>query len=941
MARGQSGIWALTVLAAALSAVWPHGANAQASSAPLPTAAPTPTPVAQADEASAPPAESADPDAPQKITVTGTRASLLKARELKRNSAVVQDSIAAEDLGRFPDDNVADSLSHVTGVTVSRTHGGEGQYVNVRGLGPGYSIVTLNGRILATDGDGRDFAFDVLPSETIHGADVMKSSEASQLEGSIGGSVNLRSARALSNPGRHASVRLEGNYNDLSVNGGGKISGVYSDTFAGDRVGLVLGAVYGTQRTRSDSVLDFTYNPDSPGEFDANGDHKITPDEQNLLGVCCVAFGAIEQKKQRAALSAALEWKPIDELRLTFDALGTRLDAPAIGYHQAYYVEHAEDRWSDVTIKDHLVTGMTIHGLTPEVVTRTEHRVVDTSQFGLNGEWKATGDLTLEADGYVSRSVRDSGGKDTWVVAGIPGNHTGYFSANRNALPDIRVTLEDGRDLATAGPTLGNSDYALHWAELGGDNIHDTVKGLSLGGKLAVDWGPVERLHFGVSDTRRAKTRSTIDNLENACQYCNYNYTFSQLGADVVRPLTLKNFMRNAGGSFPTTFVRFDTQAYFDSLKALDGVEILDENGQPTGTYYDSGLMKARFNPVLSYRVNEDTQAAYFQADLAGDDNWFANVGLRLVRTKTASHTAVKRIIAIDDPTPNDPTSSPDVTYSDPEPVSASGEYTKLLPSLNFAYKFSPNLQLRMAAAKVMSRPSLDQLVPTAEDHTLDRTWRIDVRGDANLKPIDATQADLSLEWYYNRRSMVSGAVFWKDIRHFVTYAIDDNVDIGVPGYRFDIQHPINGDKARIFGYEFGLQHLFDNGFGVNLKYTGTDTRAYVNGRFAGELEGVSRSAVSLALLYEDDKLNAQIALDHSGRYTEALEAVGSYSRYGQPVTWVTGSVAYNLSEDITLFLEGKNLTDAVYRANLGRSDALAGFETWGRTYTAGLTVKF
>jgi iron complex outermembrane receptor protein len=931
MVRRQSDLWALTVVAAAMAAVWPDGAIAQTPSAPTPAseaaAAPSPT-------------EPAEPDAPQKITVTGTRASLLKARELKRNSAVVQDSIAAEDLGRFPDDNVADSLSHVTGVTISRTHGGEGQYVNVRGLGPEYSIVTLNGRVLATDGDGREFAFDVLPSETIHGADVMKSAEASQIEGSIGGSVNLRSARALTNPGRRASIRFEGNYNDLSENGGGKISGVYSDTFDGNRVGLVLGAVYASQRTRSDSLLDFTYNPDSPGEIDANGDGRITPDEQNLLGVCCVAFGAIEQKKQRTALSAALEWKPTDELRLTFDALGTRLDAPAIGYHQAYYVEHAEDRWSDVTIKDHLVTGMTIHGLTPEVVTRTEHRVVDTTQVGLNGEWKATGDLTLEADGYVSRSARNSGGKDTWVVAGIPGHHTGYFSANRNALPDIRVTLEDGRDLATASPTLGNSDYALHWAELGGDDIHDTVKGLSLGGKLAVEWGPVERLRFGVSDTRRAKSRRTVDNLENACQYCNYHYTFSQLGADVVRPLTLQNFMRNAGGSFPTTFVRFDTAAYFNALKALDGVEILDENGQPTGTYYDSSLMAAQFNPVHSYRVTEDTQAAYFQADLAGDD-WFANVGLRVVRTKTTSRTAVNRIIAIHDPTPDDPTSSPDVTYSPAEPVSASGEYTKLLPSLNFAYRFRPNLQLRMAAAKVMSRPSLDQLVPTAEDHAQDRTWRIDVRGDANLKPIDATQADLSLEWYYSRRSMVSGALFWKDIRHFVTYTLDDNVDIGVPGCRFDIQHPINGDKARILGYEFGLQHLFDNGFGINLKYTGTDTRAHVNGRHVGQLEGVSRSAVSLALLYEDEQLNAQLAVDHSGRFTEQLEAVGSYSRYGEPLTWVTASLAYSLTDDITLFLEGKNLTDAVYRANLGRSDALAGFETWGRTYTAGMTVKF
>ena len=119
---------------------------------------------------------------------------------------VVQDSIVAEDLGRFPDANVADSLSHITGITLQRTRGGEGQYVNVRGLGPGFSIVTLNGRILATDGDGRDFAFDVLPSEVISGADVFKSANAAKLEGSIGGAINLTSARPLDRPGLYSSL---------------------------------------------------------------------------------------------------------------------------------------------------------------------------------------------------------------------------------------------------------------------------------------------------------------------------------------------------------------------------------------------------------------------------------------------------------------------------------------------------------------------------------------------------------------------------------------------------------------------------------------------------------------------------------------------------------------------------------------------------------------
>ena len=102
---------------------------------------------------------------------------------IKRDSSQIQDSISATELGRFPDDNVADSLSHITGVSISRTAGGEGQYVSVRGLGPEYTLTTFNGRILGTDGAGRDFAFDVLPSDIINGADVVKSASASQHRG--------------------------------------------------------------------------------------------------------------------------------------------------------------------------------------------------------------------------------------------------------------------------------------------------------------------------------------------------------------------------------------------------------------------------------------------------------------------------------------------------------------------------------------------------------------------------------------------------------------------------------------------------------------------------------------------------------------------------------------------------------------------------------------
>jgi TonB-dependent receptor len=887
----------------------------------------------------------AEPDA-QVVVVSGARAALAKSLELKRNADVIQDSISATELGRFPDDNVADSLTHISGISVSRTRGGEGQYINVRGLGSGYNIVTLNKRILATDGDGRDFAFDVLPSEVISGADVMKSAEAAQMEGSIGGSVNLRSARPMDNPGYHASVRFEADHNDLSRKDGGKLSGVVSNTFNNNTMGVLVGAVVSKRKVRTDSLGYQTYNADSPGSYDINGDGVIGAGESNLLAPCCISFGSVFEEKKRTALSGAFEWKVTPGFKMTADALATRLNSPQVGYQQSYYVENAPGRWSDIVVKDRLITSMTVKDLIPEMSNVTTDRVVDTMQFGLRGEWRPSNDLKLTGDVYRSTSKRNSGGKDNFVVSGIAGHNTGYYRATNGGLPDIRVTLEDGRDLATelAAGRLGNKDYGVHFAGLTGTDIKDTIDGASLDGRLALGgaWH-VDALQFGASATSRKKDRNSIGNEKSggACQYCDmYSTTFASLGANVVQPMTLPNYMRNAGGSFPGSFIKFDVPAYFAALKSLDGKPILDADGNPTGQTFDVSKSQPVFVPTDSYSVTEKTTTLYGQLELAGE-NWNGNVGARLVRTKTTSRSAIDKIVAIDDPTPDIPTSSPTVTYSPAVPVSEDGSYTKLLPSANISWWARDDFVVRGAIAKVMARPSLDKLAPTRTDNTLDRTYLLSIVGDPKLKPTEAVQQDLSVEWYYRPKSAITAAIFAKQIKNFVTYQTDEHVDIGVPGYLYTVTHPVNGDKANVRGIEFGIQHLFDNGFGFNAKFAKTLTKAYQNGQYVGQLEGVAPTASSIGLLYEKGGINASISFDYTGQYTQSTNVLAGFPSKVDALTWVTASASWDVTRNVTVFIEGKNLGDAVMRSNLGRSDALYGFETWGRTYVAGMSVKF
>ena len=352
---------------------------------------------------------------------------------------------------------------------------------------------------------------------------------------------------------------------------------------------------------------------------------------------------------------------------------------------------------------------------------------------------------------------------------------------------------------------------------------------------------------------------------------------------------------------------------------------------------------------MQSYDVEEETVALYLKANFAGDA-WFASAGVRWISTDTTARTAIDSIVFVDDPTPDVPTSSPDVTYSPAEPLTEKGSYDKWLPSLNVGYWINPELLLRGAVAQVLTRPSLNQLAPTRTDETLDRVFAVFYDGNAKLEPVEADQADLSLEWYFDEQSVLNAALFWKDITNFITYELEENVDIGVIGniggagdapVLYDVTRPINGDSAEVLGFEIGAQHFFANGLGFRASYTYTDTEARVGGVDVGQLEGVSESAYSVALMYEDDRWDIQLAADYSGDYTELNDAVGGLSEIAEPITWITASVAYDLTDGITLSLEGRNLADEHYSSYLSRPDILAGFETWGRSYILGLAAKF
>ncbi|TWI62598.1 TonB-dependent receptor [Pseudoduganella lurida] len=898
----------------------------------------------------------------EQVVVTGTRASLQQSLALKRNSAVVQDSISATELGRFPDNNVADSLSHITGVSISRTAGGEGQKVSIRGLGPEYTITTFNGRLLGTDGAGRDFAYDVLPADVISGADVVKSTQAQLIEGAIGGLVNLRSASPFDQKGQHGLLRLEGDRNQMSDLNGKKLSGTYSNTFSDNKLGVLLGVVYAKRDVRTDTAGNdggWTRNaiPSDPSQFwesgnawggfiDPNGNGILDADEEGLVAPGQFRFGSIMEKKERIALSGKVEWRPNSDLKVIVDGFKTRLDSPQVGYQLSFYPLFSPGRWSNIKVNNGVVTDLTLDNtdpelrLNPEVLNQTEYRVVDTAMVGARAEWKVTPDLKVNGDMYLSTSKRNSGGNDTYVVLRMNQPNVTRIRLTGAAVPDVTTTLADGRDLQSglaAGQFSGN-DFNTHYYSRTGDNVDDRIGGLALDAAWKVDRFHVDQLKFGISQTNRKKTRDMINNAFNAGadHYSGANaINVGTLGGNVInQTLTPSGFLSGVSGNFPRSFLGFDVNNYAQALAGLDG------KPRPGGGVYSSTLSAPAFNPLESYRVKEDTTAAFVQADMSGE-KWTADVGVRLVHTKTGAQAWDAKINDIIENGAFNYTA----VYADPSVVQQDASYTYGLPSANFTYAITDTLQLRLGAAKTMARPSVDKLAPSSTTASI--SWGDFTQiygGNANLKPYSAKQADISLEWYYAKNSALTFAVYQKNIKNQITSQFLTGQDIGAPGGRlFNVSRPINGDSAKARGMEIGLQHLFDNGFGVRAQYTRNLSSSWVDG-VERPLEGIAPATASLGLLYEKGPLSMSTTADFTDSFTTATNVLGAgFNEVTNSVTWLTAQLAYDVTKSLRISIEGNNLTDAEQAPKLtnGSISLPNGYYRYGRSVTLGASLKF
>ena len=726
------------------------------------------------------------------VVVTGIRGALRSSMNLKKGAQGVVDSISAEDIGKFPDTNLAESLQRITGVSIDRSNG-EGQFVTVRGFGPDFNLVTLNGREMPTAslGDGasapasRSFDFANLASEGVAGVDVYKSGRANVDSGGIGSTINIRTPRPFDRPGLRGSIGVKAVF-DTSQNSGAEatpeISGIISDTFADKRFGVLLTGSYQKRNSSSndfsagwrDGYLGSENNWGSLAQPGSPGAANITnrPDATDVYEVQQnAAYDINDIERERLNGQLVLQFRPIDSLVATFDYTYSKnkvtdrtsstgvwfnfnnvasawTDGPVAG--PVFYSEHFRaDERKDLAYSASLTANQT-----------------ENKSTGLNLKWHPLDRLNVELDAHHSTAESkptNQYGSNMSIgaaVFGVMDQRVNYDSY----LPVLSYSMYPGIDYldkSIVTPT-GNAFRNAYFM--------DQIDQVQLKGRYNFDSSFIDSVDFGVSEVEN-KVRSAFGYIQHD--------TWGGVGPasdipdDIFSLISLPDKFDGLDGSgnaaIPAQFVAANLEKY---------VAVLDSKYQVCG-----GNMDCLADYTTDRRIKEKTVATYVQVNSKFDlfDNPAHIVaGLRYEKTDIDSAASVPIPVSSAWVAANEF----DLTFSPKQDFTAfKGNYQELLPNIDFDFRPMQNVVVRASASTTITRPDYASM---QGGQTLDKLFRngnpggTGNAGNPDLIPYKSNNLDLSAEWYYGPESYVSVGYFHKDVSNFITPGHVDTTAFGM-----------------------------------------------------------------------------------------------------------------------------------------------------------------
>lgn len=890
-------------------------------------------------------------DAPlEEVTVTGIRQSLSTSAELKRKSSIVQDSISQEDLGKFPDANVAESLQRIPGVSIDRSNG-EGKYVTVRGLGPQFNSVLFNGRTLASDNFGREFSFDLLAAELISGADVYKTSLARLQEGGIGATINLHTAKPLDLDGFRSVVSAKGNYESNNEEITPQVFGLISNTFADDTIGLLGSVSYQERNVSFDSVQTGGWLPNTDV---GPADNPIATD---VYAPRNLDIGNSDDERKRLGITLVGQYRPSDALTLTLDGLYNNFESDSKNRALGAWFEPSQYTAASID-GNRTVTSLTTNG-NADMIVANSLRDITTKQVGFNADWQPSDLIRVSFDATTSKAEDDGVGKDYFTVIGIPTTYS-YAGPTGDGMPSV-FGFTPG---ALTDASLGRS----HLAQREGEAATDRVREFRLDTEFMTEGGSLKAVRLGAAHTARKLQKQSGNTLNVACLYCGYP---TVVDPSLLRPFTLDGL---SGGNVPRTFMTYDPDAYLAylsspaSLSARD--EALDLAPGTSAAQLASDARGNGYNAVANPPdfVDEKTYSLYTELDVEGTIgglDWFLNLGGRYTHTDLTSHSQQRDLLDLR-LIPNDPTLFTAVYANDGTfvAVDQDASYDEFLPSANLRLNLTPELLLRIGASKSLTRPALNDLRPVTSYGTTRPASLESSGGNPNLKPYLSTNFDVSVEWYPTQTTTLSAAPFYKHIDDFIVTTIEqepetienaDNIPVGgvITGPNeatFAAARPRNAEAANIWGLELNAVHTFDtlpgwlSGFGTALNATFVDTNRDFGSispevRFA--VVGLSDSK-NVTIFYEKYGISARIAFNRREGFLESIaNGSGSEPRFVRTYEQVDASVSYDVTDNATVFVEGTNILDNEYVTRARFDNQLRGYFEYGARFDAGFRLTF
>ena len=851
------------------------------------------------------------------ITITGMRSSQRKALADKRDATSIIDSIAAEDLGKFPDQNISESLQRIPGITISRV-GGEGQQVTVRGMGPEHTTVLLNGRVLATENEGREFNFDVLASELMTGLDVYKTPTASLEEGGIGSTINMKTAKPMDYEGFQAVAAIKGHYDENSGETSPQFSGLMSNTFMDDRLGILASINFYEHEFRSDRVYTDGYEHFQSSNFSnlsqARRDELSVYDGDGYGEGIAMATWYQEDidraSRKRIGGTLAVQYEANDDLLFTVDGIYSKLDVNSRAFGPAKWI--GPGNLDDVTVNSNgTVVGFS--GTTPwggpENWSFSRPRFAETKQIGINVDWRTSDQLTMVFDASYSTATSTPIGREVIVSIAADGLDLARTTPS-GIIPTYTFTNGDAGNLSTLKP---------NWAATEGTDLDDTSKSAAIDATYEMNGDSVvTSILAGVSVNSREKVKiraGTGDGGISCGATCDNN-----------------------GGFYPSNlFSAFDSGDFFDGSSAFSSWVFPDFDAI-NDILDDSPGFITKVRPRESGTVKEETFGGYIQANLIGyfgDMPWSGNVGLRYAQTDVSSIGENEELLSVDKTDPNEPVG----VFSPASDIKDTGDYDIWLPSVNFKVNLQDDLALRAAIGKTITRPTLS-LLQLKREWNLRPNDRILVTGNPSLEPLIAWNYDVNMTWYIDDVSYLSAAVFYKDLSNDWQESRTTEVFFGDEYTVISTENRGEGDKT---GYELSGQYTFSelpapfNGLGVAANYT-----EVTSGSDDPDVDADDDSiSYNFSLFYEQGAVQARIAYNFRDGYLAALNGNRGQPRHIDDYGQFDIQGSYNVTDNLVIFAEGINITNEKTLSFSIYKERVIELKDTGRRYALGVRYKF